>query len=63
MAQEDTPHPSPLTPDHYIYRNLSLLEFQRRVLEQARAKNTPLLERVKFLTFTGAWYPMNPNPI
>src|SRR5512139_3675449 len=54
MAQEDTPHPSPFTPDHYIYRDISLLEFQRRVLEQAREKKTPLLERVKFLAIFGS---------
>jgi hypothetical protein len=33
----------------YISRDLSLLEFQRRVLEQAQDKQTPLLERVKFM--------------
>jgi polyphosphate kinase len=37
--------------DHafYLNRELSLLEFQRRVLEQAQDPTTPLLERVKFL--------------
>ena len=35
-------------PDLYINRELSLLEFQRRVLEEARDEENPLLERVKF---------------
>jgi polyphosphate kinase len=54
MAPEETQPPSPTTPDLYIYRDLSLLEFQRRVLEQAREKKTPLLERVKFLAIFGS---------
>ena len=37
-----------------IPRDLSLLEFQRRVLEQARDEKTPLLERVKFLAIFGS---------
>ena len=36
-------------PKLYINRELGLLEFQRRVLEEAQDENTPLLERVKFL--------------
>lgn len=39
---------------HDIPRDLSLLEFQRRVLEQARDEKTPLLERVKFLAIFGS---------
>ncbi len=36
-------------PDYYINRELSLLEFNKRVLAQARDPATPLLERLRFL--------------
>src|SRR5580658_9528024 len=37
-------------PSLYINRELSLLEFQRRVLDEARDDRNKLLERVKFLS-------------
>jgi polyphosphate kinase len=37
-------------PRLYLNRELSLLEFQRRVLEHAKRPDTPLLERLRFLT-------------
>ena len=36
-------------PDYYINRELSQLEFNLRVLEQAKDSRVPLLERLKFL--------------
>jgi polyphosphate kinase len=36
-------------PEYYINRELSALEFNRRVLHQAQVAATPLLERLKFL--------------
>ncbi len=36
-------------PELYINRKLSLLEFNARVLEQAKDTSVPLLERLKFL--------------
>jgi polyphosphate kinase len=41
-------------PAHYINRELSWLEFNSRVLEEARDKGNPLFERLKFLSITGS---------
>jgi polyphosphate kinase len=41
-------------PSLYVNRELSLLEFQRRVLEEAEDPTNPLLERVKFLSILGS---------
>ena len=59
-------HAEPATPDGFspptdltarelfINRELSLLAFQRRVLEEAEDAENPLLERVKFLAIVGS---------
>ena len=39
-------------PRHYLNRHVEWLEFNRRVLEEARDIGNPLLERVKFLAIT-----------
>lgn len=41
-------------PQLYINRELSMLEFQRRVLQEAWDHANPLLERVKFLAIVGS---------
>ena len=41
-------------PELYLNRQLSLLEFNQRVLEQARDAKTPLLERLKFLCISSS---------
>ncbi|MDQ7025788.1 MAG: polyphosphate kinase 1 [Anaerolineae bacterium] len=42
-----------LTPEVYINRELSTIEFQRRVLAQAKDPDIPLLERLKFIAIVG----------
>ena len=42
------------SPELYLNPHLSLLAFQRRVLEEARDARNPLLERVKFVSILGS---------
>src|ERR1041385_6977206 len=42
------------SPSLYINRELSLLEFQRRVLDEALDESNPLLERFNFLAIFGS---------
>ncbi|MCH9828022.1 MAG: polyphosphate kinase 1 [Gammaproteobacteria bacterium] len=44
----------PLNPELFINRELSLLEFNQRVLEQAKDERLPLLERLKFLCISSS---------
>src|SRR5262252_8820820 len=39
-------------PRYYLNRHVQWLDFNRRVLEEARDPGNPLLERVKFLAIT-----------
>jgi polyphosphate kinase len=50
VAAVREPAPDLDDPRLYVNRELSLLEFERRVLAQARDPATPLLERLRFLT-------------
>jgi polyphosphate kinase len=50
-----TPDPVDIdSPSLYLNRELSLLEFQWRVLDEARDPANPLLERVKFMAIVGS---------
>jgi polyphosphate kinase len=41
-------------PDYFINREISMLDFQYRVFEEAKDETNPLLERVKFLAIIGS---------
>ncbi len=43
-----------MDPKNYVNRELSWLEFNYRVLSEARDKNLPLFERLKFLSITAS---------
>ena len=41
-------------PEYYVNRELSWLKFDERVLSEARDKNLPLFDRLKFLSITAS---------
>ncbi len=43
-------HNAAVQPNQLVNREVSLLEFQRRVLQEAMEESNPLLERIKFLS-------------
>ena len=43
-----------MKPEYYRNRELSWIDFDIRVLEEARDKSIPLLERFKFLSITAS---------
>jgi len=55
-AQETAARPEPSLddPSLYVNREVSLLEFQKRVLEEARDPRNKLLERVKFISIVSS---------
>ena len=57
MSDDSAPALEPIdldAPGYYLNRELSLLEFQWRVLDEARDPANPLLERVKFMGIVGS---------
>jgi len=54
MSEPTTHHLPELNPEIFINRELSTIEFQKRVLAQAKNPNVPLLERVKFVAIVGS---------
>src|SRR5438034_9157351 len=50
LRKDSHPEERLSAPENFINRELSWLEFNRRVLEEAQDPTQPLIERVKFLT-------------
>jgi polyphosphate kinase len=49
------PLPLPRSPEFLFNREMSLIEFFRRVLEEGLDETQPILERLKFLSIPRIW--------
>jgi polyphosphate kinase len=54
LPAQTNPSPDISSPDLYLNRELTWLEFNRRVLHEAQDDRTPLLERIKFVAIVSS---------